>query len=260
MGWSFFTHSDIAIAALDSLELETLDYLRGNVPVCLFKRWIGFQASFVDLDRYFVRDLVPGHSFLLERYSGIEELTMIEILELPGMKKNALGALIDAYYDLRELNRLGDFAGASYAMARMFHFASDLTMPLHVVRNSDGQLTGQPGLHVRIESVAGNLFFSRRLLSDFRPRVFSDKEIPVVLVESINISTKQAEIFEIADMRRLSEPFYSFQKLWRDIQYVFVEATGRAAFLCASLLVSSIAQGAESNTPRLKPGACKGSI
>ena len=94
----------------------------------------------------------------------------------------------------------------------------------------------------RIESVAGNLFFNRRLLPAFRPEVFSDDEIPVILIESIRKSMSQTEVFEVADSRRLSEPFYRYSELWKEIEDAFIEATGRAAFLCASLLVSSIAQ------------------
>ncbi|HNR80706.1 MAG TPA: hypothetical protein PKG85_10660, partial [Mesotoga infera] len=132
LGWSFFTHSKIAVAALESIEPSVLETISGGLPLPLFNEWIGLQTSFVDVDRYFVRDLVPGHGFRIHNYPGIEGLTMSEILELPGMPRNALGALITAFFDVRNFARSGDFAGTSYAIARLFHFASDLTMPLHV--------------------------------------------------------------------------------------------------------------------------------
>ncbi len=240
LGWSFFTHSRIAVAALESIEPSLLEAISGGLPLPLFNDWIGLQASFVDVDRYFVRELVPGHSFRIHNYPGIEGLTMSEILELPGMSRNALGALITAFFDVRNLSRSDDFAGTSYAIARLFHFASDLTMPLHVVNNNDGQLTGQPGLHVRIESILGNFFFRSEMLLRQGPRIFGDEEIPVVLFESIRKSMEQSKVFEAADMKRKSDTAYRFAALWRDVKEVFIEATSRAVYLCASLLMSAL--------------------
>ncbi len=165
---------------------------------------------------------------------------MSEILELPGMPRNALGALITAFFDVRNFARSGDFAGTSYAIARLFHFASDLTMPLHVVNNSDGQLTAQAGLHVRIESILGNFFFRSEMFLRQGPRIFKDEEIPAVLFESICKSMEQSKVFEAADLKRKSYTAYRFAALWRDVKEVFIEATSRAVYLCASLLMSAL--------------------
>jgi hypothetical protein len=51
---------------------------------------------------------------------------------------------------------------------------------------------------------------------------------------------EQSEVFEAADMKRKSDTAYRFAALWQDVKEVFIEATSRAAYLCASLLISAL--------------------
>ena len=46
----------------------------------------------------------------------------------------------------------GDVVAARRSAGHLAHYAADATMPLHATRNHDGQLTGQRGLHRRIEA------------------------------------------------------------------------------------------------------------
>jgi hypothetical protein len=48
--------------------------------------------------------------------------------------------------------RRGDRSAARVTAGHLAHYAADATMPLHATRNHDGQLTGQRGLHRRIEA------------------------------------------------------------------------------------------------------------
>jgi len=239
-GWGFTAHWQISVAALDLIESSTLNSIRGNIQEDVFKNWIGVQASCVDLDRYFVKDLVPAHTFIAERYEKIESLSLQEILDIPGMKRNAMGALIEAFFGVREHLLNEDFPSLAFAIARLFHFGSDLMMPLHVVRNSDGQLTDQPGMHFRIESIAGNVFFGMKQLSPESPIFLHDSEIAGFILNSIAQSANLASTFEAADKKRLSDCIYDYSALWEEISPAFTEAANRAAFVCASLLFSAV--------------------
>ncbi|MDD2333463.1 MAG: hypothetical protein PHD38_03580 [Mesotoga sp.] len=247
-GWGFTAHWQISVAALNLIDSSTLNSIRGNVQEDVFKNWIGVQASCVDLDRYFVKDLVPAHTFIAERYVKIESLALQEILDIPGMKRNAMGALIEAFLEIREHFLKKNFPDLAFAIARLFHFGSDLMMPLHVVRNSDGQLTDQPGMHFRIESIAGTVFFGMKQLTPESAIFLQDFEIPEFILNSISQSASLASTFEAADKKRLSDSIYDYSELWEEISPAFTEAVNRAVFVCASLLKSAIL-GIEETVP-----------
>jgi hypothetical protein len=52
---------------------------------------------------------------------------------------------------LREEIARGSWKQARVTAGHLAHYAADATMPLHATRNHDGQLTGQRGLHKRVE-------------------------------------------------------------------------------------------------------------
>ena len=239
-GWGFTAHWQISVAVLNLIDPSTLNSIRGNVQQDVFKNWIGVQASCVDLDRYFVKDLVPAHTFIADRYVKIESLALQEILDIPGMKSNAMGALIEAFLEIREHLLNENFPDLAFAIARLFHFGSDLMMPLHVVKNTDGQFTDQPGMHFRIESIAGTLFFGMKQLSPESPIFLQDFEVPGFILNSISQSASLASTFEAADKKRLSDSLYDYSELWKEISPAFTEAANRAAFVCASLLFSAV--------------------
>jgi hypothetical protein len=62
------------------------------------------------------------------------------------------------------------------------HYAADLTQPLHTVKNYDGQLTGQPGVHARFETDLVNALADAWRLKprpatfepDLRARIFQE--------------------------------------------------------------------------------------
>src|SRR6185436_14731228 len=53
---------------------------------------------------------------------------------------------------LRDELRRGDVDAARVTAGHLAHYAADATMPLHATENHDGQLTGQRGIHRRIEA------------------------------------------------------------------------------------------------------------
>ena len=240
LGWGFVAHWQISVAALDLLESSILNSIRGDIQENVFKNWIGAQASCVDVDKYFVRELVPDHTFLSASFPEITSLSLEDIKNSEALGKNAFGALIDAFFDIREYFVAKELPELAYAIARLFHFGSDLMMPLHVVRNTDGQFTDQPGMHFRIESIAGTLFLRKRSLASESPLVLQDAEIPRFILNSISQSASLASVFEIAGKKRLMDNVYDYSELWEEISPAFTEAVNRAVFVCASLLKSAI--------------------
>ena len=56
---------------------------------------------------------------------------------------------------LRGEIRRGDWSAARRTAGHLAHYAADATMPLHATKNHDGQLSGQRGLHQRVEAMLG---------------------------------------------------------------------------------------------------------
>ncbi len=54
--------------------------------------------------------------------------------------------------ELRDELARGDLARARVTAGHLAHYAADATMPLHATENYDGQLTGQRGIHRRVEA------------------------------------------------------------------------------------------------------------
>ena len=102
LGWGFVAHWQISVAALDLLESSILNSIRGDIQEDVFKNWIGAQASCVDVDKYFVRELVSDHTFLSASFPEITSLSLEDIKNSEALGKNAFGALIDAFFDIRE--------------------------------------------------------------------------------------------------------------------------------------------------------------
>ena len=83
---------------------------------------------------------------------------------------------------LAEALRARRWDEADQAAVFAAHYACDLTQPLHTVRNYDGQLTNQVGLHARLESDLVNALADRWVLvarpaasePDLRPRIFAE--------------------------------------------------------------------------------------
>jgi len=89
----------------------------------------------------------PGEAFGKAFRPSREELGLApwKIAELFGMTRDAMAS--------------GDWEWAARCAATMAHYAGDLHMPLHCVRNFNGQETGQNGVHTRIESQMTKAFF-----------------------------------------------------------------------------------------------------
>lgn len=75
-----------------------------------------------------------------------------EIGVAPWVICDLLGMMSDAM-------RTNDWEWAARCGATMAHYAEDLHMPLHCIRNFNGQETGQAGAHTRIEGGAVRTFF-----------------------------------------------------------------------------------------------------
>jgi len=99
---------------------------------------------FFDLDAFAeppFKDL-PHDRAELEKKFGAAKL--IEHGLLPWTIQREFDRLVKAF-------RERDWAETRLAAAHLSHFVADTTMPLHATRNYDGQLTGNNGVHLRIE-------------------------------------------------------------------------------------------------------------
>ena len=99
---------------------------------------------FLDIDSYGAppfKDL-PHDRAELEKKFGAD--SVVEHGLLPWTVNREFDRLAKAF-------RERDWAEARLAAAFLSHFVADTTMPLHATRNYDGQLTGNNGVHRRIE-------------------------------------------------------------------------------------------------------------
>jgi hypothetical protein len=85
---------------------------------------------------------VPRDRAELEKRLGADMLVQHGLL--PWTVQREFDRLVKAFRDR-------DWAEARLAAAHLSHFIADTTMPLHATKNYDGQLTGNYGIHRRIE-------------------------------------------------------------------------------------------------------------
>jgi hypothetical protein len=95
--------------------------------------------------------------------------------------------------------RRGDWREANYDSVYLAHYAADLTQPLHVVSNYDGQQTGQRGIHERFEVGLVDLMADRWFLHP-RPAV-KILNLRARIFEELLNSYRQSQGIFAADQR-----------------------------------------------------------
>jgi hypothetical protein len=99
---------------------------------------------FLDIDSYGAppfKDLPHDRAELEKKYGA---QVVIERGLLPWTVHREFERLVKAFRDR-------DWAEARLAAAHLSHYVADTTMPLHATQNYDGQMTGNSGVHRRIE-------------------------------------------------------------------------------------------------------------
>ncbi|MFQ6611963.1 MAG: hypothetical protein ACE5D2_02525 [Fidelibacterota bacterium] len=114
------------------------DYLKGSDPN-------EFYRHFIDLDNY---DAVPFNQIPMD-YDSLLAKYGRENVRNWGIAPWAIQAVCDRIIKLLKEQR---FDEAVYNMGILSHYVADLHMPLHTVKNYNGQLTGNDGVHFRWEA------------------------------------------------------------------------------------------------------------
>ncbi len=102
------------------------------------------QRHYIDIDLYSAypfTDLPPTQAELISSF-GVENV-----------RRWGIGPYwIEEYSrNIIEMMKAGDWAGVIIPLAALGHYVADLHMPLHVVANYNGQLSGNDGIHFRWE-------------------------------------------------------------------------------------------------------------
>jgi hypothetical protein len=153
-GWGGDTHRAVARGAavnvpeqLRPFFLINSDFIarHSTDPDYILNRTQAQKAEhFFDIDAYGAppfKDL-PHDRAELEKKYGAE--VVVERGLLPWTVNREFDRLVKAFKDK-------DWAETRLAAAHLSHFVADATMPLHATKNYDGQLTGNNGVHRRIE-------------------------------------------------------------------------------------------------------------
>ena len=154
-GWGDETHRAVARGAAVILPDEVRPFFLVNsdfiarhstdpdyLPV---NRTLAQRAEhFFDLDAYGAppfKDLPHDRAELEKKFGAA---AVVEHGLLPWTVQREFDRLVKAF-------RERDWAETRLAAAHLSHFVADTTMPLHATKNYDGQLTGNNGVHRRIE-------------------------------------------------------------------------------------------------------------
>ena len=153
-GWGDETHRAVARGAAVILPDEVRPFFLVNSdfiarhstdPDYIPNRTAAQRAEhFLDIDAYGAppfKDLPHDRAELEKKFGAA---MVVERGLLPWTVNREFDRLVKAF-------RERDWAETRLAAAHLSHFVADATMPLHATRNYDGQLTGNNGVHRRIE-------------------------------------------------------------------------------------------------------------
>jgi hypothetical protein len=144
--------------------------------------------------------------------------------------------------ELRAALARGDLAAARVTAGHLAHYASDATMPLHATENYDGQLTGQRGIHRRVEAelVDDDLEeYTRRTWKVGLRRPIAPEGAEGALFAALEQGHEKVALVLTADhdaargTKRGSRLYY--RRLHADLVDVMAEQLGRAVTLTAAL-------------------------
>ncbi len=138
--------------------------------------------------------------------------------------------------------RRRDWQAARTTAGHLAHYAADATMPLHATENYDGQLSGQRGLHRRIEAklVDADLphFVARAALTRRRPPIPPERAAAAIFATLADSYRGVAPLLAADRNARQgtrvgSRPYY--RRLERDLGELLATRLGDAAALTGAL-------------------------
>jgi hypothetical protein len=119
-------------------------------------RTAGFEEEpprhYIDLDAYGswpFRELPRDHELAVAKFGRAK---IHENGLLPWRAAEMYAELVESFVRHRRGTSRWALENAIFFSAAVSHYVADAHMPLHTVRNHDGQLTGQEGLHSRFET------------------------------------------------------------------------------------------------------------
>ena len=181
--WGFAAHRTVNRGAISTLPDPLASLFLGNAD------YVAEHSIDPDLWRTAGREGEGRNHFLdLDAFDEppFDAIPRDEALHLARFGARAAGhgrlpwRIGEAYRDLVAAFQSKDAARVLTAAAILGHYVADAHVPFHATRNSDGQLTGQTGIHARWES---GLFerFERQIMAGFAPAAALPAEDPVTL-------------------------------------------------------------------------------
>jgi hypothetical protein len=158
---------------------------------------------------------------------------------------------------LRDELRRGDLAAARVTAGYLAHYAADATMPLHATENHDGELSGQRGIHRRIEAtlVDADLGeYTRRAWKVAARRPIDPDGAAGALFAALEQAYERAATVLAADRdarrgTKVGSRLY-YRRLHADLVDVVAEQLGAAAVLTAALWEGACAVAGERSDRR----------
>jgi hypothetical protein len=245
--WGLGTHRWVAIRAAELAEGRCPALVRGHgdelatravEPDAVLKARFGRTERvrhFLDLDEYGA----PPFAALPRDFAAAVKRHGRRTVEERGTLPWHGGKLARR---LREELGRGELAQARITAGHLAHYAADATMPLHATKNHDGQLTGQRGLHRRLEA---GLVDAR--LDRYAPRARRARRRPPIAPERSEAALFAAleRAYELVprllaadraarrDTRAGSAVYY--RRLDADVGGLLADQVGAAATLTAAL-------------------------
>ena len=152
--WGFEAHRIINERAVYSLPIDLRPFFLANI------RFIREHSIDPDLWRQAGTDEEINHFQELDSW-GDDLYSDVPSDEHAFLKRHGQDALqfgrvlwriLDLYHELTENLRAGQWDKARLQAAVVGHYLADAHVPLHAVRNYDGQLSGNAGIHARWET------------------------------------------------------------------------------------------------------------
>lgn len=205
---------------------------------------------FFDLDEYGqppFADVPREHDRAIERY-GAEFVRRAGTL--PWRVSDVFGQLRRSFEEQARGGRNPAFTIA-FQSAMLAHYIQDAFVPLHAVKNYDGQLTRQHGLHFRWETDLVDRY--RSVLRIEPPALHPVPDPRAFTFEVLEASFAQAEAIFAAD-RKAAEgrEFYDdeyFERLFRETRPILEERLSKAVAGVASAITAAWEAGGRPELP-----------